>query len=117
MNPTSASAMWARAMRAAGEQATLRRERYGDGPDQVTVYVKAIQNEVRTSDSMSDSGVVTTGRRFLVLFEDISGVDVPIKKDDVLVVGGVEMIVDVVETAARRLQGVQLAYEVEVYGA
>lgn len=116
MSTTGVSAMWARAMRKAGEQATLRRERYGSPLDQATVYVKAVRNEVRTSDAGSESGVVTTARRFLVLFEDITDVEVPIKKDDILIVGGVEMIVDVVETAARRLQGVQMAYEVEVYG-
>jgi hypothetical protein len=110
------AAAWREAMMAAGEAATLRRVVSGVNTD-ATVYVKSIRVPIRDSADEMEGQTYATSRRYLVLAADVGTWPLPIKRNDQLIVDGVTLSIEKVDKAARRYSGMQMAYEVEVYGA
>lgn len=116
MDQTAVASAWKRMMMTAGEAATLRRVVSGVNTD-ATVYVKSIRVPIRDSADEMEGQTYATSRRYLVLAADVGTWPLPIKRNDQLIVDGVTLSIEKVDKAARRYSGLQMAYEVEVYGA
>lgn len=117
MDRVAVSDAWFRAMRAAGEPATLRRTGYGKPNVDVAVYVKFIRVSIRDSIEELDGQSSTTERRLLLLCEDIGTWPLPIVRGDQVIIGDLTLAVHVIDSATRRFAGLQVAIELEVYGA
>jgi hypothetical protein len=118
MTPAAIKAAYLRALASSvgpGEQITLRR----GAPPSNTDY--SVHGWVTTYDPEDVVGSIQQGRRKAILLaEDVetSGFPLPIlPKQDRLIWAGKTLVVSAVDDASRRVQGVLIAYELELSGA
>lgn len=118
MTPEAVKSAYARTFDIAGETATLRRP--GSPNVDATVRIKETGIPLETADDVVGNQSVSSGRRLLILQEDIDAASWPIPirpRTDQLIFNGRTRTIMIVVDERRRVAGVTVAIEVEVSGA
>ncbi len=117
MTPDEIKASYRRAMDAAGEEIVIRRYT-GTGPNR-PFFDAPVRARVVGYEPREIVGTIQQGdHRVILLAEDMVAAQIPLdlKSGDKAVVRGVELNIEAANGNTRRVQGVLIAYELQVRG-
>ena len=117
MTPDSIKASYRRMMNAVGETVTIRRYT-GSGANRPRFDVEVMARVTEYDPRELVGAIVQGDRKLIILAEDMIAAQVPpdIRKGDKAVVRGKELNIEAADDNTRRVQGVLIAYELQVRG-